>query len=72
MDKGETIQIQVNGEPRAVPAGLTLNELLAVLGLKPGHVAVEMNGDIVPRATHAACRIPPGATLEIVHFVGGG
>ena len=72
MARGETIQIQVNGEPHAVPAVMTINELLEMLGLKPGHVAVEMNGDIVPRSTHAACRVPPGASLEIVHFVGGG
>ena len=72
MAAGETIQVQVNGEPRVLPAELTINGLLGLLGLTPGHVAVEMNGDIVPRSRHAECRVLAGAKLEIVHFVGGG
>ena len=65
-------QVQINGEPRTVPAGLALNGLLRHLGLEPGHVAVEMDGEIVPRSRHAECPVPAGARLEIVHFVGGG
>ena len=66
------ISVQINGELRTVPAGLTIDGLLLHLGLKPGHVAIEINGDIVPRSQHAACPVPPDARLEIVHFVGGG
>ena len=71
MEKVE-ITVQVNGELRTVPAGLTINGLLEHVGLKPGHVAVELNGDIIPRSRHAECPVPPDARLEIVHFVGGG
>ena len=70
MENG--IHIQINGELRTVPAGLTINGLLEHVGLKPDHVAVELNGDIVPRSRHAECPVPPDARLEIVHFVGGG
>ncbi len=72
MTAENTIQVQVNGGVRTVPAGLTLNGLLRQLGLEPGHVAVEMDGEIIPRSRHAECHVPAGARLEIVHFVGGG
>ena len=72
MAENTTIQIQVNGELRMVPAGLTVDGLLLHLGLKPGHVAIEMNGDILPRSRHAECLVPADARIEIVHFVGGG
>ena len=52
--------------------GLTVSGLLLRLGLTPGHVAVEMDGGIVPRSRQAECPVPAGARLEIVHFVGGG
>jgi sulfur carrier protein len=35
-------------------------------------VAVERNGDVVPRAEHAATALAEGDVLEIVHLVGGG
>ena len=34
--------------------------------------AVEVNRDIIPRDEYATCRLQPGDTIEIVHFVGGG
>ena len=67
-----TITVTLNGEPRKVPAGLTLGTLLVHLQLRPELVAVELNGDIVARDRFAACAVPPDAVLEIVHFVGGG
>ena len=46
--------------------------LLVQLGLDPSHVAVERNGEIVPRATFDATTLQAADTLEIVTFVGGG
>ena len=64
--------ITLNGETRDVPEPLTVAGLLAHLGVKPEHVAVERNRDLVPRARHAEARIEPGDALEVVTLVGGG
>jgi sulfur carrier protein len=66
------VQITVNGEPRQVPAALTVRELIEQLGLTDGPVAVEKNREVVPRAAHASTPLADGDVLEIVHFVGGG
>ena len=62
----------VNDEPRALPAGATVAELIASLGLGPRRVAVELNRTLVPRADYAATRLADGDAVEIIHFVGGG
>ncbi len=66
------IAITVNGDTHAVPAGLTIVELLARLGLGGRRVAVERNKAVVPRAEHAATQLADGDRLEVVAFVGGG
>lgn len=66
------ISITVNGEPRDVPAGLTLEGLLMELSLQPRKVAVERNLEIAPRSAYGQIEIEAGDRLEIVHFVGGG
>ena len=66
------MQITVNGEAQEVPEGLTVRGLIELLKLTDGPVAVEKNGEVVPRAEHAARPVSPGDVLEIVHFVGGG
>ena len=55
-----------------VESGLTVSQLVVVLGLGGGPVAVERNRDIVPRAHHATTLIEDGDVVEVVHFVGGG
>jgi len=67
-----SITIQLNGEPRRVPAGLTLAALAGDIGLDPAKVAVERNLEIVPRSTLADVALADGDAIEIVHFVGGG
>ena len=66
------MRIEINGEPREVPAGLTIGTLLDTLGLSERPVAVERNADIVPRAQHASTPLHDGDKLEVVQFVGGG
>ncbi len=68
----ETVDIVVNGEPRAVARGLTLLELLQALDLDPRAVVVERNRAIVRRPALGAVRVAPGDAIELVHFVGGG
>jgi thiamine biosynthesis protein ThiS len=67
-----SIQIVVNGEPRAVESGLTVARLLRDLGLDPARVAVELDRRIVRRAEWEETPVREGAKLEIVQFVGGG
>jgi thiazole synthase len=66
------ISLTVNGEPRRFAAGETIAALVASLELNPQKVAVERNGEIVPRRTLADVALAEGDVLEIVHFVGGG
>jgi sulfur carrier protein len=66
------VQIVVNGQVRQAPEGRTLQELLRFLEIDPARVAVELNRAIVSRQDWERTAIEPGASLEIVQFVGGG
>ena len=66
------IEIVVNGQDRLAPAGCTLTELLVWLEVDPARVAVELNRSIVQRQSWDETMVGPGATLEILQFVGGG
>ena len=70
--KTKDIQIVVNGQVRSVPEGLTLTHLLVRLDIAGDRVAVELNQNIVRRSDWDSTVVAPGATLEIVQFVGGG
>lgn len=52
--------------------GLTVTEYLARNGYKIEHVAVELNGEILPRANYPDTVLSDGDKLEVVSFVGGG
>ena len=65
------LSLTVNGESRRSFAA-TIAELVTELDLKPDKVAVERNGEIVPRSTLRSAPLADGDVLEIVHFVGGG
>jgi thiamine biosynthesis protein ThiS len=66
------VNISLNGEPRQIAAGSSVADLLAELGLQARHVAVEVNLELVPRASHAEHLLSEGDRLEIVTLVGGG
>lgn len=66
------IELIVNGEPRAFPAPLSLDQLVASLDLAGKRIAIEKNGEIVPRSRHADTSLASGDRLEIVVAVGGG
>jgi thiamine biosynthesis protein ThiS len=66
------MQVTINGESRALAAGLTVTDLLRELGLDGRKVAVERNLEIVPKSAFAATHLSEGDRLEIVHFIGGG
>jgi len=66
------MDIQLNGEARVCAAGTTISTLLGSEGLADRRVAVEVNGEIVPRSLHAATELHDGDRIEIVHALGGG
>ncbi|BCS55706.1 sulfur carrier protein ThiS [Geobacter sp. SVR] len=66
------MQVLVNGEPMEVEDSVNIAALLAHLHIKPERVAVEVNLDIVPKATYGARIVSAGDRIEIVQFVGGG
>jgi thiamine biosynthesis protein ThiS len=68
----DTIDVTVNGAPRAVARGATLLELLQSLQLDPRAVVVEYNRAIVRRPRLGDVTVAPGDAIELVHFVGGG
>lgn len=66
------IDIRVNGDARRIAAGVTVADLLAQMDAAGKRVAVERNGEIVPRSRHAETQLVAGDRLEIVIAVGGG
>ncbi|MEO5702116.1 MAG: sulfur carrier protein ThiS [Casimicrobiaceae bacterium] len=66
------MRVTVNGAARELPTALTLAGLITTLGLEGRRIAVERNGDIVPRSRHAETKLADGDALEIVAAIGGG
>lgn len=68
----QTIRVTLNGAAREFPAPLTFNELLERLALAGKRLAVERNGEIVPRSGFGEARLADGDRIEVVVAVGGG
>ena len=66
------LEIVVNGAAQRTRSGQTLLGLLGELRLEPSRVAIELDRRIVKRADWDALELAPGASVEIVQFVGGG
>ncbi len=66
------MHVTVNGEEREVPESTTVRGLIELYELTDGPVAVERNGEVVPRSAHVTTPLADGDVVEIVHFVGGG
>ncbi len=70
--RGGGLDLLVNGEPRSVPAGCTVEHLVHALGLETRKIAVAVNRDVVPRSSYGAQRLAAGDRVEILEAVGGG
>lgn len=66
------MRLQINGQPKDAPGVETVDQLLRSLGLERAPCAVEVNGRLVPKPTHAAQALHEGDHVEIVTLVGGG
>lgn len=66
------IQVVVNGTEKRFAQPLAVSELIAQMALAGRKIAVEKNGEIVPKSAHASTLLADGDRLEIVAAVGGG
>jgi thiamine biosynthesis protein ThiS len=66
------IEIQVNGERRTAPTNVTIEGLLRELNVRPEHVAIELNLEVVERTDYQRRTLQAGDRLEIISFIGGG
>lgn len=64
--------MKVNGKNDPLHAPVSLSDYLTRQGFNNGRIAVERNGEIVPRSAYETTMLSDADTLEIVHFVGGG
>ena len=63
--------VKINGEERNI-AGKTVSEYLAETSYDPKRIAIERNGEIVPKAQYGETVLRDGDSIEVVSFVGGG
>ena len=66
------LELKINGEIRQFSAPLTVAGLVGQLGYAGKRIAIERNGEIVPKSQHETTALVSGDQLEIVVAVGGG
>ena len=64
--------MRVNGKEVPLETAVPLLSILESLQYDPNKIAIERNGDIIPRAQYSQTEILPSDCLEVVSFVGGG
>ena len=69
--KEDRAMVKINGE-QLDAAGMTMAAYLRENGMETGRIAVELNGEILPKAEYESYVLSDGDTCEIVNFVGGG
>ena len=68
----QDIVIRVNGTEEAYSDEMTVMEYVSAKGYRTNRIAVERNGQIVPKSAYESTVIKDGDSLEVVSFVGGG
>ncbi|MCI9546504.1 MAG: sulfur carrier protein ThiS [Lachnospiraceae bacterium] len=63
--------VKINGEKLDF-AGKTIEEYLRTSQYDPRRIAVERNGEIIPKAQYSETTLEEGDCVEVVSFVGGG
>lgn len=64
--------ITINGEAQTDEKDVSLADYLSRKSYSLANIAVEYNGEIIPKARYAQTVLHEGDVLEIVNFVGGG
>ncbi|KAA1259242.1 Sulfur carrier protein ThiS [Rubripirellula obstinata] len=66
------IEIKVNGRSEQIQSEMSVKQLLDTVEVPPNYLAVEVNGDVVPRESYADKIVGAGDEVEVVTLVGGG
>ena len=67
------MNLVINGDDYSdLPDTLSVQGLIAHLGLPEKKIAIELNREIVPKSTFVKAWLSEGDRLEIIHFIGGG
>ena len=66
------ITVSINGTSRQLPVSINVAALIEILGYTGKRIALERNGEIVPRSTFTTQQLADGDQLEVVVAVGGG
>ena len=66
------MRVSINGDEQDIENGISLQQLLDELAMNRGRIAIELNGEIVPRSNFAEQILTAGDRLEIVQAIGGG
>jgi sulfur carrier protein len=68
------VNVTVNGQPRELPAGATVADVVELLDVTPGArgVAVALDGEVVTRSRWSATELRDGALIEVVAAIQGG
>jgi sulfur carrier protein len=68
----KVITVSINGAARQLPDSTSVATLIEEMGLAGKRIALERNGEIVPRSMFATQQLADGDKLEVVVAVGGG
>jgi sulfur carrier protein len=66
------MQVTVNGQPRQVPDGISLDQVVATITTSPTGIAVAVNSEVVRRASWPDLTLGPGDEVEVLTAVQGG
>ncbi len=66
------MELIINGDQRLIDSSYSLMDLLLSLEMTQGHIAVELNGEIIPKSTFQQQQLSDGDKIEIVQAIGGG
>ena len=66
------MELIINGDQRLIDSSFSLMDLLLSLEMTQGHIAVELNGEIIPKSTFQQQQLSDGDKIEIVQAIGGG
>lgn len=67
-----SIAITVNGRSVEIESSMSVRQLLDTVDVPPNYLAVEVNGDVVPRELYAVTLVVANDNVEVVTLVGGG
>ncbi|GIT63939.1 MAG: thiamine biosynthesis protein ThiS [Gammaproteobacteria bacterium] len=66
------MELIINGDQRLIDSSYSLMDLRVSLEMTQGHIAVELNGEIIPKSTFQQQQLSDGDKIEIVQAIGGG